>query len=395
MNAVSVSPIPPPPPMRIGGVLLAGGQSRRMGVADKCLLPLGGLPLLEHARRRLQPQTARLAINANADPARFAAFALPVLADEVEGFAGPLAGVLAGMRWGQKEQPPLTHIVTAPGDGPFLPPDLVARLQAAAARADTPLACAASGGRAHPVFGLWPTSLADDLERALRHEGLRKIAIWSARHGVAEAEYPAAPFDPFFNINRDEDMREAEAILSAVSERQSPPILAVVGWKNSGKTGLVVRLVAALAERGLRVSTAKHVHHDIDLERPGRDSWRHRQAGAREVALASDSRVILQEELRAAPMPSLAELAARMQPSDLIIAEGFKSESVAKLEAWRPACGQAPIAERDSRIFAVAVEGGSAALRQSRPRFQHRLPIVELDDTDAILSLIREHLRLP
>lgn len=391
--------MPSPPPMRIGGVLLAGGQSRRMGGADKCLLSLGGLPLLEHARRRLQPQTARLAINANAEPARFAAFALPVLADEVEGFAGPLAGALAGMRWGQKLHPPLTHIVTAPGDGPFLPSDLVVRLQAAAARADTPLACAASGGRAHPVFGLWPTALADDLEHALRHEGVRKIAVWSARHGVAEAEYPAAPFDPFFNINREEDMREAEAILaasaSASAGRESPQVVAVVGWKNSGKTGLVVRLVAALAERGLRVSTAKHVHHDIDLEQPGRDTWRHRQAGAREVALASESRVILQEELRAASMPSLAELAARMRPTDLVIAEGFKSESVPKLEAWRPACGQAPIAESDPRIFAVAAEGGSAALKQSRPRFPRRLPIVELDDTDAILSLIREHLRLP
>ena len=202
--------------MKIGGILLAGGQSRRMGGGDKCLLPLGGIPLLQHARRRLEPQVMCLAINANGDPARFADFALPTLPDATPDFPGPLAGVLAGLRWAKASHPHLTHIATVPGDTPFFPLDLVGRLCAAALQAATPLACAASGGRAHPVFGLWPVHLADDLHHALYRENLRKIDLWTERHGIAQARYASQPFDPFFNINHPEDMQQAAAILHAM-----------------------------------------------------------------------------------------------------------------------------------------------------------------------------------
>ena len=199
--------------MRIGGVLLAGGQSRRMGGGDKCLLQLGECSLLQHARRRLEPQVECLALNANGDAARFGEIDLPVLADGIEGFAGPLAGVLAGLRWAQRQQPQLSHIATAPGDTPFFPLDVVARLCAAALEAGTPLACAHSRGRAHPVFGLWSVELADDLEAAMRQENLRKIDLWTQRHGIAHAQYAAEVFDPFFNINKPEDLLEAAAML--------------------------------------------------------------------------------------------------------------------------------------------------------------------------------------
>ena len=199
--------------MRVGGLLLAGGQSRRMGGGDKCLLQLGGMTLLEHARNRLEPQVECIALNANGALERFDAFDLPILEDVVEGFAGPLAGVLTGMRWARENHPHLTHIATAPSDTPFFPRDVVARMCAAAMESSVPLACAASNGRTHPVFGLWDVRLADDLERALRDEGLRKIDIWTGRHGVAHAGYDVADFDPFFNINEPQDLLEAGALL--------------------------------------------------------------------------------------------------------------------------------------------------------------------------------------
>jgi len=201
-------------PADVVGVLLAGGLARRMGGGDKCLRPLGGRPLLAHIVARARPQVGRLVLNANGDPARFAAFGLEVAADGIAGFAGPLAGILAAMDWAADNAADAHWLASFPSDAPFLPADLVARLRAAAEAEGRPLACAASGGRTHPVVGLWSLALRDDLRRALVDEGLRKIDLWTARHGVAEVEWPASPVDPFFNANRPEDLAEAEWLLS-------------------------------------------------------------------------------------------------------------------------------------------------------------------------------------
>jgi len=205
------------------GVLLAGGQARRMGGGDKCLRPLGGRPILAQVIDRAAPQLRALLLNANGDPARFAAFGLPVAADVVEGFAGPLAGVLTGMEWARAERPDCPWIATIATDTPFFPEDLVARLLAAVEREGADLACAASGGRTHPVFGLWPVRLADDLRRAMVDEGIRKVDVWTARYRLAVVDFPTAPLDPFFNTNRPEDLAEAERLLGRqqVSRRSS------------------------------------------------------------------------------------------------------------------------------------------------------------------------------
>jgi molybdopterin-guanine dinucleotide biosynthesis protein A len=197
------------------GVLLAGGLARRMGGGDKPLREIGGRTLLDRAITRLGPQCEALIVNANGDPARFAALGLPVVADTVEGFAGPLAGVLAALEWAATNRPEIAWVASIPTDSPFLPRDLVARLHQARRAADVPLACARSGDQAHPVAGLWPVSLAADLRHALVVEEMRKIDRWTARHGIAEASWPVAPYDPFFNANRPEDLAEAEAILAA------------------------------------------------------------------------------------------------------------------------------------------------------------------------------------
>ena len=194
------------------GVILAGGLATRMGGGDKGLLPLGQSTILGHVIDRLLPQVDGLALNANGDPLRFAGFGLSVLPDSVEGFAGPLAGVLAGLDWAASRG--ASHIVTAAADTPFFPADLVPRLMLAAEQQKQPIALARTKDGRHPTFGLWPVSLRDDLRSALEH-GLRKVVLWTDGHGAAMADFPEDRFDPFFNVNTPEDLAEAERLLEA------------------------------------------------------------------------------------------------------------------------------------------------------------------------------------
>lgn len=197
------------------GILLAGGQARRMGGGDKCLRSLGGRPILEHVIARAREQVAVLVLNANGDARRFARFGLPVAPDVIGGFAGPLAGVLTGMEWARDRRPDCNWIATFATDAPFFPRDVVARMLERAQGAD--MACARSGGHSHPVFGLWPVGLAPDLRRAMVDEGIRKVDIWTARYRLVEVEYPSQPFDPFFNTNSPEDLKHAEDQLDGMA----------------------------------------------------------------------------------------------------------------------------------------------------------------------------------
>jgi molybdenum cofactor guanylyltransferase len=199
------------------GVLLAGGLARRMG-GDKARIRIGGATILDRVLERLKSQCTGVIINANGDPARFADTGLAVIADSVPDFAGPLAGILAGLDWAAANAPGIAWLVSAPGDCPFLPKDLVTRLHAARVAAAAPLACAGSGEWRHPVVGLWPLALREDLRRALTSEGLHKIDVWTARHGVGVAEWPLTPVDPFFNVNTPDDAAQAEAIAARFPE---------------------------------------------------------------------------------------------------------------------------------------------------------------------------------
>jgi len=196
---------------QIAGVILAGGRSTRMGGGDKALLPLGGRPLLAHVIDRLRPQVDALALNANGDPARFAAFGLPIAADTIGDFAGPLAGILAGLGWARRQRQVPDAIVTAAADTPFFPVDLVERLATAARRGG--LAVARTNGRLHPVFGYFPIDCAEHLDDFLRHSGSRKVADWLDRSGFTAVDFAGGEGvrDPFFNINTPADLAAAAA----------------------------------------------------------------------------------------------------------------------------------------------------------------------------------------
>jgi len=194
------------------GLILAGGQARRMGGGDKALLPLGGQTLLARVIERLGPQCSALALSANGDPGRFAEFALPVLSDERPDFSGPLAGLLAGLDYAQTTAD-IADVVTMAADTPFLPLDLVMRLRGARAAAGSEIAVARSGGREHHLAALWPVSIAGALRRALFDEGLRKVGVFASRYRLIHADWAIEPLDPFFNVNTPEDLLRAESLL--------------------------------------------------------------------------------------------------------------------------------------------------------------------------------------
>ncbi len=194
-------------------VILAGGLARRMGNIDKAFVQLNDKPLLAHVLERLTSQTTSIVINANGDESRLSKWDLPVIADTISDFPGPLAGVLAAMEWAVEYRPESKWIASIPVDTPFAPPDLISRLLESVKKDNSDMACAKSNGRAHPVVGLWPVALADDLRQAMTCDGIRKVDLWTARYKLTYTEFDTVPVDPFFNINRPEDIEQAGKIL--------------------------------------------------------------------------------------------------------------------------------------------------------------------------------------
>lgn len=195
------------PALTVPVVILAGGRAARMGGGDKCLLTVGDVPILRRILDRLARPGRPIVLNANGDPRRFLDYALPVVADGIPEQPGPLAGILAGMRWAAAHAPEATDIVTVPGDTPFVPRDLVERLRVA--RADADIVVATSAGRRHHAAALWPVRLAADLEHAIGDEGLRKVAAWAGRHTIATVDFACDPVDPFLNVNDAAGLAEA------------------------------------------------------------------------------------------------------------------------------------------------------------------------------------------
>ncbi len=204
-NAAEIGPIV--------GVLLAGGLARRMGGGDKPMKELGGKPILEHVIDRVKPQVHQLILNANGDPDRFAKYKLPVVPDVIDGNQGPLAGILTAMDWAAENLPSANFVVSFATDAPFVPRDIVMRLLEPVVEGRAPLSCPITGERTHPVFGVWPIARRDELRAAMIEDGMRKIDAWTDLIGIEHVPFDVDPVDPFFNVNRPENLDEAEKLL--------------------------------------------------------------------------------------------------------------------------------------------------------------------------------------
>ena len=196
----------------IAGVVLAGGQARRMGGANKCLLNLSGKPVLSHVLKRACPQVGPIILNANGDPSEYSDFCLPVAADVVGGSAGPLAGILTALEWASANAPNCQYVASFPGDSPFFPTDLVEKLYEKIQSGST-MAYASSQQRHHPVFGLWPVNTQNELRDAMITDKIRKVDRWTSRHNLGVVNYPVTTIDPFFNLNTPNDLLKAECHL--------------------------------------------------------------------------------------------------------------------------------------------------------------------------------------
>lgn len=341
-----------------------------MGGLDKALLILGGRPLIGHGFARLRSQVAAMLISANGDPARFDDWAVPVVADASGAPHTPLSGLAAALA--HAERAGADAVLSAPCDTPFLPPDLRARLSASGGPA-----IAASRGQPHYLVGLWPVDLRPALEAFLAGGTLR-VRDWVARCGAHIVEWPETPHDPFFNINTPEDLVTARSILHT----QRPKILGVAGFKNAGKTTLVEKLVQTLSARGLRIATVKHAHHSFDIDHEGRDSFRHRKAGAVEVAIVSRERWALMHEARGDAEPTLDDILAKLAPCDLVLVEGYKRDTHEKIEVRNLALDHPKLAGDDPTIVAIAATG---------PVPDAPVPAFDRDDTAALVAFILRH----
>ncbi|HIJ61090.1 MAG TPA: molybdenum cofactor guanylyltransferase MobA [Rhodospirillaceae bacterium] len=268
---------------KVAGILLAGGLSRRMGGGDKSLLTVGGRSLMERVIERAAPQVDCLILNANGDLGRFAGFGLPVMADAVGGYAGPLAGILTGLEWLRDNRPDIPWLVSFATDTPLVPSDLVERLLAAVADGAGDLACAVAGGETQPVFGLWPVSLAGALRHALVEENLYKITAFTARYRLAHADWPGGVDGPFFNVNTAEDLARLSLVLDGGLAAEAPlseslAVAVVIERRDSGNPW------RRDSWRPLQVIPDMPESAPWRLLRKG-DGWEHYLAGGQTVAL--------------------------------------------------------------------------------------------------------------
>ncbi|MDH3001195.1 hypothetical protein A1D23_12110 [Chelonobacter oris] len=356
---------------QISAVILCGGLSQRMQGADKGLQLLRQKPLVMHVKARLQGQVQQILINANRNQQHYAKCGLPVFMDELDGFLGPLSGMLSGLKHSVSE-----WVLFVPCDAPFLPSDLAARLQSAVRQQPAELAYVSDGEREHPTFALMNKSLIPALETYLL-EGGRKVRDFMHRQCYSVVDFSDQP-QAFANFN-------CLSQLDELNRRQAPtsiPMLGISGYSGSGKTTLLEKLLPHLQRKGLRVAVIKHTHHDVSTDKPGKDSWRMTQAGATQVAVACDQRWALMTETQTTQSAvSLTYLAQQLDShlSDLVLVEGFKQEALPKILLHRQAMAK-PLPEIDQWVVALATDYAVQA--------QHSAVCLDLNGMEEIAGFI-------
>ena len=380
----------------VTGVILAGGRGARMGGVDKGLVEVAGRPMVEHVLTAIERQAGAVAINANRSTERYARYGHPVIADRMDGFQGPLAGMASALAAAATE-----FVLVVPCDSPLVDASLGPRLHAALVEREADVAVAHDGERMHPVFVLLRRAARAGLDAFLAR-GERKIDHWFAEEKTAIVDFSDLP-EMFLNVNREEDRSRLEARLDGEPGRgrktapaagaprsRRPPVVGFAGYSGSGKTTLATGVVRALTEAGVRVSAVKHAHHAFDVDQPGKDSYELRRAGAVQTLVGSRDRWALVTEVGAAQEPTLDELVDRLdfESVDIVLVEGFKHAEVPKIAVRREE--DAPFVD-DPFVVAVAIPGAGGGEAPDAPGVSR----LDLDRPDRVARFIVERFLTP
>lgn len=383
----------------VTGVILAGGRGARMGGVDKGLVEVAGRPMVEHVLAAVERQTGAVTINANRSTERYARYGHPVIADRMDGFQGPLAGMASALAAATTE-----FVLVVPCDSPLVDASLGPRLHAALVERGADVAVAHDGERMHPVFVLLRRAARAGLDDFLAR-GERRIDRWFAEEKTAVVDFSDLP-EMFLNVNREEDRSRLETRLEVQLEARPdgetgkgrrtasapgaprsrrPPVVGFAGYSGSGKTTLATGVVRALAEAGVRVSAVKHAHHAFDVDQPGKDSYELRRAGAVQTLVGSRDRWALVTEVGAAREPTLDELVDRLdfESVDIVLVEGFKHAEVPKIAVRREE--DAPFVD-DPFVVAVAIPGAAGGEAPGALA----IPRLDLDRPDLVARFIVE-----
>ncbi len=336
-------------------VILAGGKGRRMGGKEKALIRLLDRPLLSYVLEKVSGKVAPIALNINTNFDDFQKFGYKIIKDPIKGHLGPLAGILASLNWAKEINQ--DWVLTLPCDTPFLPKNLVqSMVEAKNKTPEVDLVVAKSRGFNHPVIALWKSDINNKLQNAL-NEGVRKIDIFTAQLKIAYVDFDNiqnSDFDPFTNLNAPPDLILAQQILGKL-----PPFFGLAGWSGSGKTTLSTKLIRNFTKIGINVGTLKHAHHKFDIDKPGKDSYNLRKAGAKPVIISSKERFALIQENDQNEEKSLFKMLEMFSKEpinkcDIIVVEGYKNENIPKLEVHRSIIKKPFLFKNDKNIFAIA-----------------------------------------
>ena len=336
-------------------VILAGGKGRRMGGKEKALIHLLDRPLLSYVLEKVSGKVAPIALNINTNFDDFQKFGYKIIKDPIKGHLGPLAGILASLNWAKEINQ--DWVLTLPCDTPFLPKNLVqSMVEAKNKTPEVDLVVAKSRGFNHPVIALWKSNINNRLQNAL-NEGIRKIDIFTAQLKIAYVNFDNiqnSDFDPFTNLNAPPDLILAQQILGKL-----PPLFGLAGWSGSGKTTLSTKLIRNFTKIGINVGTLKHAHHKFDIDKPGKDSYNLRKAGAKPVIISSKERFALIQENdqnEEKSLFSMLEMFSKepINKCDIIVVEGYKNENIPKLEVHRSIINKPFLFKNDKNIFAIA-----------------------------------------
>ena len=338
-----------------------------MGGKEKALIPLLDRPLLSYVLESVSGRVAPIALNINTNFEKFSLFGYPIIEDPIKGHLGPLAGILASLNWAQEIDK--EWVMTLPCDTPFLPKNIAQRMiEAKKGELDIDLVVARSRGFNHPVVALWKSNLNSKLKNAL-DDGIRKIDLFTSKLKIAYVDFDTTnnlQFDPFTNLNSPLDLINAQQILGKL-----PPFFGLAGWSGSGKTTLCTKLIENFTKIGVKVGTLKHAHHKFELDKPGKDSFNLRQAGARPMIISSKERFALIQENDGDEEKSLFQMLETFAKEpinlcDIIIVEGYKNESIPKIEVYRPDINKPLLYKEDNNIFAI---GSDIKIESSIPSF--------------------------